>query len=47
MINECKYGQTRKICPSPLSLSYCNSFKEYYCKMLDHVLGDVQSNPQI
>ena len=29
MINEFKYGQTSKICPSPLSLSLYSTFKLY------------------
>ena len=32
MINEFKYGQTWKICPSPLSLSLYSTFKEYALK---------------
>ena len=35
MINEFKYGQTRKICPSPLSLSLYNPFNGGSSVMFD------------
>ena len=38
MINEFRYGQTLKICPSPLSLSLYSTFKLQKCINLQEAI---------